>query len=329
MQLIDNLSQANLHQDTVLTIGSFDGVHWGHQHLISQILRRAREKNFLAGLITFYPHPAAVLTPDKAPRNLTSPGEKVALLKKLGLDLVAILPFDLQVVQTSARDFIMAIKQHLRLKELWIGPGFALGRKREGDLPILRALGQELGFSVTSVEPLLWKNEIVSSTRIRHHLAAGRVCHVTTLLRRYPSLSGEVVPGSKRKRQQNIPTVNLTVRPDRAIPADGVYAVYAVLGQERHLGVASIGVRPGFDNGERTIEIHILDFKENIYGIDLVVEFVERLRNKQWFSNVDELMTQIAQDIEQTRLILTGTPLPLQENGEYPLTLERRTTCAS
>lgn len=318
MQLVDNPSQANLHQDTVLTIGSFDGVHRGHQHLIGQILRRARQKDLLAGLITFYPHPVAILAPDKAPPCLTTPGAKIALLEKLGLDLVAILPFNHQVAQTSARDFTIALKQNLRLRELWIGPDFVLGRNREGNLPALRALGQELSFSVTTVEPLLWEGQIVSSTRIRQHLAAGQVRRAATLLGRYPSLSGEIVPGAGRGRQLGSPTANLAVRPDWAIPANGVYAVYAVLGQERHLGITNIGIRPSFDNGERTVETHILDFDQDIYGIDLVVEFVERLRDEQRFSSADELIAQIARDIEQARYILTGQCHQVKHSFHYP-----------
>lgn len=308
MQVIDDLNQAHLHSNTVLTIGSFDGVHRGHQHLIGQVLQQARQKNLIAGLLTLYPHPAVVLTPHNAPRYITAPGEKIVLLEKLGLDLAAILPFNPQVAQTPARDFMAAVKRHLRLQELLLGPGFALGRNREGDLPVLQALGRELGFKVAIVEPLLWQGEPISSTRIRRCLAKGQVRQAASLLGRYPSLAGEVVPGARRGRQLGFPTANLEVRPDRAVPTDGVYAVYAWLGQERELGVANVGVRPSFDNGERTVETHILDFDEDIYGIDLVVEFVERLRDEKRFDDVDDLIVQINQDIEQARHILTSPP---------------------
>ncbi|OQY25950.1 MAG: riboflavin biosynthesis protein RibF [Anaerolineaceae bacterium 4572_32.1] len=316
MQVIDNLEQIKLQQNTVLTIGSFDGVHRGHQHLVGRILQQAREKDMLAGLITFYPHPAAILSPHKAPTFLTTPGEKIALLEKLGLDLVAILPFDHQMAHTSARDFMLDVKKHLCLQELWIGPDFALGQKREGNLPVLRALGQQLGFSVRPIEPFLWEGKIISSTRIRRHLAAGQVRQAASLLGRYPSLSGEVVSGAGRGRQLNIPTANLAVRPDRAMPANGIYAVYAVLGQERYPGVTNIGVRPSFADGARTIETHILDFSENIYGIDLVIEFVERLRDEQQFNSAEELIAQIRQDIEQAKHILIGAPRSQQIEGE-------------
>lgn len=310
MQVIDDLNQANLHQNTVLTIGSFDGVHRGHQHLVGRVLQRARKKDLIAGLVTLYPHPAAVLAPQNAPRYITTPGEKIALLEKLGLDLVALLPFNHQVAQTPARDFMAAIKRHLRLKELLIGPDFALGQNREGNPAALQALGWEMDFTVTLVESLLWEGQVISSTRIRRHLAAGQVRQAASLLGRHPSLSGEVVRGARRGRQLGIPTVNLKVRPEQAVPADGVYAVYAVLGQERYLGVANVGVRPSFDDGERTVETHILDFDEDIYGVDLVVEFVERLRDEKKFDNIDQLIAQINQDIEQARHTLTGAFQP-------------------
>lgn len=311
MQVIDDLSQANPQKNTALIIGLFDGVHRGHQHLISHMLRQARETDLIAGLLTFYPHPAAILTPHNAPSNLTTPGEKIALLEKHGLDLVVVLPFNQQVAQTSARDFMTAIKQQLRLKELWIGPGFVLGRDREGNLPALQALGREMGFSVTPVEPLVWDGEVISSTRIRRYLLAGQVRRAASLLGRYPSLSGEVVRGASRGRQLGFPTANLKVFLNRTVPANGVYAVYAIWGQEHHLGVANVGVRPSFGNGELTIETHILNFDEDIYGIDLVVEFVERLRDERRFEGLDELIAQIKRDAEQARHILTGAPWSL------------------
>lgn len=308
MLVIDDLSQAKLDRDTVLTIGSFDGVHRGHQHLIKQVIQRAREKSLLAGAVTFYPHPRAVLTPHNSPPCLTTLGEQIALLEKLELDVLTILPFDQQIAQTSAEDFVMALKTHLRLQELMVGAGFALGRNREGTLPVLKALGQKLGFSVDQVDPLLLDGEPISSTRIREHLAAGNVRQATVLLGRYPSLSGEVIAGARRGRLLGFPTANLAVRSERSVPANGVYAAYAILGEARYPAVANVGVRPSFDNGERTVETHLLDFDKDIYGVDLVVEFVERLRDERKFNNIDHLLAQIRQDIERAVEILTSAP---------------------
>ncbi len=303
--MIDDLSQANLDCDTVLTIGAFDGVHRGHQHLIRQLVQEARRTQRLAGLITFYPHPNAVLFPYNPTYYLTTPGEKAALLERMGLDVLAILPFDRKMAQTPARDFVEMICRHLHMAELWVGADFALGRNREGDVAALEAMGRELGFAVRVVEPLTWRGEPISSTRIRSLLLKGRVREAAELLGRYPSVSGEVVRGSLRGRCLGFPTANLRVRPERAIPADGVYAAYARLGEERYQGVANIGVRPSFEiAGERLVEIHILDFERDIYGCDLVVEFVERLRSERRFERVEELVAQIKRDIAQARRIL-------------------------
>jgi len=304
MLLIDNWEQAHLEQDTVATIGAFDGVHLGHQFLIRNLVARAKETGRLAMVVTFHPHPVAVLRPDLPIRYLTTPGEKAVLMEQLSLDILAILPFDTQMARMSAAEFTGALVRHLRLRELWVGPDFALGRNREGDIATLRALGADLGFAVRAVEPFLLDGEVVSSTRIRALLAQGDVRGATRLLGRYPTVAGEVVPGARRGRALGYPTANLEVRQERAVPADGVYAVFAVLGTERYPGVANIGVRPSFDNGARTVETFILDFDQDIYGCDLVVEFVERLRPEQRFPNIADLVRQIGQDVEVARRIL-------------------------
>jgi len=305
MEIIDDLSSANLNSDTILTVGAFDGVHRGHQHLIQQMVEEARQTKRLAGLVTFYPDPSAVLSPYNPTRYLSTPGEKAALLERLGLDILAILSFDQEMAQTYARDFIDDVSQHLHMVELWVGEDFALGRAREGNVEALRAIGQELGFTVRVIEPLTWQGQIISSTRIRSLLLEGRVRQATRLLGRYPSLAGEVMRGSQRGHCLGFPTANLEVRKERVVPADGIYAVYARLGEERHQGVANIGVRPSFEiGGARIVEVHILDFEEAIYGCDLVVEFVERLRDERRYANVEELKAQIGQDVEKARHIL-------------------------
>jgi riboflavin kinase/FMN adenylyltransferase len=305
MEIIDDLSSVNLNDDTIITVGAFDGVHRGHQHLIQQMVEEARQTKRLAGLITFYPDPSAVLSPYNPTRYLSTPGEKAALLERLGLDILAILSFDQEMAQTSARDFIGRVRRHLHMAELWVGEDFALGRAREGDVEALRAIGQELGFTVRVIGPLTWQGQIISSTHIRSLLLKGKVRQAAQLLGRYPSLAGEVVRGSQRGHCLGFPTANLEVREERVIPADGIYAVYARLGEERHQGVANVGVRPSFEiGGARIVEVHILDFEETIYGCDLVVEFVERLRDERRYANVEDLKAQIEQDVVQARRIL-------------------------
>ena len=304
MQLIDNLSEFFLASESVLTIGAFDGVHVGHQHLISQVVRRAGETHRFAGLVTFHPHPVAVLAPQVRLRYLTTPGDQAAVFEKLGLKVVAILTFDRKMADTTASEFASMLSQHLHMKELWVGADFVMGRDRQGDINALRMLGRRLGYSLRVVEPYLLDGTAVSSTRIRNALDAGDVREAARLLGRYQSLAGEVVEGAHRGRSLGYPTANLEVREEHAIPADGVYAVYALLGTECHLGVASIGVRPTFDNGRRTVETYILDFDEDIYGCDLVVQFVQRLRGEERFQRVSDLVAQIGRDVANTRAIL-------------------------
>lgn len=304
MNVIDDLAKAGLQEETILTIGAFDGVHRGHQILVEAVVERARAANRLAALITFHPHPAMVLAPDRAPRYLTTPGEKAALLQSLGVDLVVLLPFNCQVAATSAREFMEMVSEHLHLRELWIGADFALGRNREGDVVRLRELGRELGYNVHVIEPLVDGAQPISSSRIRALLHEGQVAEAARLLGRHPNLSGEVVMGAQRGRTLGFPTANLKVRSERAVPADGVYAVFAILGQERYPAVANVGVRPSFDNGQRTVETHIFDFDLDIYGCDLVVEFVVRLRAERRFEDIDDLVAQIKQDSEVARRVL-------------------------
>jgi riboflavin kinase/FMN adenylyltransferase len=311
MQVIHDLTMASLQQETVLTIGAFDGVHRGHQALIRQVVDRARSTGRLAGLITFHPHPALVLAGDKGEPvksfYLTTPGEKLILLEGLGLNVVALLPFDQELANTSALGFMQLVSRHLRVRELWVGPDFALGREQEGDVPRLQEIGREMGYDVCvlrRVYEAAGEQSVISSSRIRALLREGEVAGVTEMLGRYPAISGEVVPGAHRGRRLGFPTANLEVRAERALPANGVYAVFALLGDVQYQGVANVGVRPSFDNGPRTVETHILDFDADIYGCDLVVEFVARLRDERRFGNVGDLIAQIRQDCAAARSIL-------------------------
>ena len=310
MQILDDLTKASLRQETILTIGAFDGVHRGHQSLIGAVTDRARATDRLAALVTFHPHPIVVLAPERAPRYLTTPGEKLALLEKLGIDLVVLLPFDHQMAAMPARAFMERISRHLRVRELWVGTDFTLGRDKEGDVTRLQELGCELGYEVIALQKVLGGGNSVSSSRIRSLLLEGRVEQAAVLLGRYPRLAGEVVRAAGRGKALGHPTANLEVRPELAVPADGVYAVFAVLGHDRYPAVANIGVRPSFDRSIRTVETHILDFDQDIYGCDLVVEFVSRLRAERHFEEIGELAKQIESDSQAARRILS------QEQGD-------------
>lgn len=305
MQIIDDLTKASLRQETILTIGAFDGLHRGHQALISAVVHQARGTDRLAALITFHPHPAVVLAPERAPRYLTTPGEKLALLENLGVDLVVLLPFDREMADLSARAFMERTSQHLRLRELWVGADFRLGRNREGTVRRLRQLGAEFDYAVTVFQTVLVEGQNVSSSRIRSLLLEGHIEEATELLGRYPSTAGEVIRGAQPGQLLDFPTAKLRIRPERAMPADGTYAVFAVLGNERYPGVANIGISSSFGDGRRMVETHIFDFNEDIHGCDLVVEFVSRLRAMQHFEDLDDLRAQIEIDRRAARHILS------------------------
>lgn len=316
MDVIDDLTQVTLRQETILTIGAFDGVHRGHQALIRQVVARARATDALAALITFYPHPAMVLAPDRAPLYLTTPGEKLALFEGLQVDLVALLPFTRQLASMTALDFMTVVSKHLRLRDLWVGQDFTLGYRREGTVPRLRELGQELGYEVHVIDPVIDRangHTVISSSQIRAFLREGQVELAAQMLGRLPSLSGEVVVGAQRGRKLGFPTANLDVRAERALPADGIYAVYAVLGNRRYPAVANVGVRPTFDDGQRIVETYILDFDDDLYGCDLVVEFVARLREERRFQSVAALIAQIEDDVERARRELSASQVPQGE----------------
>jgi riboflavin kinase/FMN adenylyltransferase len=294
-------------RECTLTIGSFDGIHVGHQSLISQLVSQARQQGRLSGLVTFYPHPATVLSASSQALYLTTPGEKAALLEPFGLDWMAILPFTLQLASTAPGTFVRDMRDRLNMRSLWVGTDFALGRDREGDLTTLRRLGEELGFEVCEFPYVVQGGEKVSSTRIRNLLRHGRVEKAAQLLGRCYSVFGEVVRGAQRGRCLGFPTANIAVRPDRVIPANGIYATYAHLGSECYLSVTNIGVRPSFDNGERSVEAYLLDFDRNIYGCDLAVSFVARLRPERRFANVQALIERIRIDVQEARSLLDSS----------------------
>jgi riboflavin kinase/FMN adenylyltransferase len=290
--------------DSVLTIGSFDGIHVGHQALIERLIADARAQDRLAGLVTFYPHPSVVLHPQRPTLYLTTPGEKTALLEPMGLDWVTVISFTEQLADMSPRAFMQVLYDRVSLRGVWVGPDFALGSNRQGDAERLYQLGQEMGFEVHDIPYVTKDGQKVSSTHIRRLLQRGRVKEAACLLGRSYSVCGEVLHGAQRGRCLGFPTANVGVHSDRVIPANGVYATYVCLDRKRLPSVTNVGVRPTFDNGTRSVEVYILDYEGDLYGRDLVVEFVDRLRPELRFSDVQDLVKQMQQDVADAIEIL-------------------------
>jgi riboflavin kinase/FMN adenylyltransferase len=301
MRTIHSIEAAGPDQDVVLTIGSFDGVHRGHQHLLRALIQRARETQRLSAALTFHPHPRAALQADPQPTYLSTPDERAAVMADLGLDLLVLLPFSHELAQTSAHDFVAMLYDWLRMRELWVGADFALGRGREGDTARLASLAEKLGFALRVVRPLYAGCEPISSTRIRALLAEGNMAETSRLLGRHYAIAGSVVHGAQRGRTLGVRTANLRIAPNRTAPPDGVYAVWGLIGGQRWPAVANLGIRPSFDAGERLIEVHLLDYAGDLYGNTLTVEFVSYLRPEMRFADPQALVAQIQVDIRRAR----------------------------
>jgi riboflavin kinase/FMN adenylyltransferase len=285
-----------------VTIGVFDGVHRGHQHLVRLLLERAHRDGLASVAITFNPHPRTVLRPGTAITYLTSLEERVELLQGLGMDAVAVLPFTSELAQLSPHEFLAMLSQELDMRLLMVGPDFALGRNRAGTVSVMRAAGEKLGFRV-EVAPLLAEDdEKVGSTVVRQALSDGDLERAGRLLGRPYSLRGPVIAGDRRGRTLGFPTANIAIGLDRALPAFGVYVTRAHLRESTYESCTSIGVRPTFDVEPRpTVEAYIIDFDEDVYGDELRLDLLHRLRGELKFADADELVARMHRDIKDTR----------------------------
>lgn len=309
------LRRAALGRPTALTIGVFDGVHRGHQIVLKHVVESARRHGMASAAITFHPHPRQVLRPDLTTEYVNSLEDRLSLIMQTGLDSVATVSFTSEFSLTDASDFVRMLVEEFQLARLIIGEDFALGRQRGGDPETLKALGRELGYEVEVIELLTGDSaDKVSSTEIRTALGDGDVRLVGDLLGRRYSLHGPVVVGFERGRSIGFATANVAIGNDRAIPAPGVYATIAHLAEGAAPSVTNIGVRPTFDDGGGlSIECHIIDFDEDIYGTDLRVEFVERLRGERKFDSIDALVKQIGKDRDAARDLLANISIGASE----------------
>ena len=288
-------------EGTVVTVGTFDGVHLGHRAILEEIGRRARARDLRSVLLTFDRHPLRVVRPDDAPRLLTTPNEKKEILAQYGLDYVAFVSFTVQFSKYTPREFVEEVLvRRLRARELVIGHDHGFGRGRSGDVDVLEALGRTHGFDVDVVSGIEAGGGVVSSTRIRAAVAEGRVGDATTQLGRPYSLRGTVVHGMGRGRTLGFPTANISAPPpEKLLPAEGIYAVRASIGSELKSGLLHLGPRPTFAGSPPAIELYVLDFERDIYGERVVVEFLKRLRGVRPFGSAAELVDQMREDREE------------------------------
>jgi riboflavin kinase/FMN adenylyltransferase len=305
MQVEEELARFSPGEDTLLAIGVFDGVHLGHKYLISQLIEASRTEGLHGSVVTFHPHPREVLSPGREVLYLTTVTEKAGLLRQEGVETVITLSFTPELAGMTARQFITLVKKYLRMCGLVVGPDFALGKGREGNVDVLRALGQELGFSMTVIPEIKTNSDVISSTTIRSALADGNMKQVNKLLGRAYSLQGKVITGAGRGTGLGFPTANLAVDAKKALPPEGVYVTWAYLDGQPYQSMTNIGRRLTFGEKELTIEVLLMDYKDNLYGRELKIDIVEHLRDEKRFETVDELKRQIAADVEQGKAILS------------------------
>jgi riboflavin kinase/FMN adenylyltransferase len=292
-------------RESWLTIGVFDGVHRGHQEIIRRLTSGAHAARAPAAVVTFWPHPATVLGGGRV-RCLSTAEERAELLADLGVDAVITHSFDAATANTSARDFVEHLHRRLDFGHLLIGYDFALGKGREGNAARLAEIGSDLGYRVDIVPALSDESGVVSSTEIRKLVATGDVAEAAALLGHPYSLHGAVVPGDGRGRGLGYPTANIDYPQEKILPLNGIYACWARIDGQRYLAAVNVGVRPQFHPDAHTplVEAHVLDLDRQLYGEDLRLDFVQRLREEMRFPSVPALIEQISRDVQRTRDLL-------------------------
>jgi len=291
-------------RDTVFTIGVFDGVHLGHRSLLNTLKERAKENGRLSGLITFRTHPERI-TAGSYIAWLDELDAKLETIRELGVDIILAVEFNDELKKLTAKEFVKLLQKHLRMKGLVIGPDFALGKNRDGNIEQLQLLGKELGFSVEVVPPYYLDGEEVKSSLVRQTLSAGDMHKVTRLLGRPFNIVGKVVKGAQRGRVIGFPTININVGPEMAAPPNGVYASMTNIDGEVYNSVTNVGTNPTFEGKKRLAETHIIRFGGgDLTGRKVEIDFIEKLRDEKKFDSVTDLVAQIKKDVALAKSIL-------------------------
>jgi riboflavin kinase/FMN adenylyltransferase len=300
----DDALSSGWHQP-VLALGNFDGVHRGHAKIIDRVRRRADERGVTGAALTFDPHPSRVLRPDKAPPLLMTSGQKLDALADAGMAGVAVVRFTEELSRWDPERFVRTVLvEWLKVAEVWVGANFLFGHERAGNFSLLRDLSGRYGFRAEKIDPVRYREFVVSSTRVRRLVAEGRVDEAGALLGHHYMLEGVVAHGEQRGRQLGFPTANLSTD-NELFPPNGVYATAVLLDGDIHPAVTNVGLRPTFarSSSDPVVESHIFDLDEDLYGRAIKVAFVQRLRDEVAFTDPDVLRTQIARDCEQARAL--------------------------
>lgn len=297
------IPSASLTRQSAIAIGAFDGVHLGHQHLFTTLVKHARQNGLQAVVVTFWPLPALYFGRVNGRYALTSPEERAELIKNCGVDRVITLEFSQDLASLSAAEFLRVVQSHTQFVWMAAGNNFALGKDRLGDIEALQALGAQMNFQLEVVSPKLDGRNLISSSQIRQDLAAGRIRQVNQKLGRHFMLEGKVVHGENRGSRLGFPTANLQIAAERLLPGNGVYVTRAWMKESDAMAVTNIGVRPTFENPlpEPRVEPHLLDTEQNLYDTEMTLEFIDFVRPEKKFANATQLARQIKRDIQYAR----------------------------
>jgi len=297
MKIFHGTENANIARPTVLTLGVFDGLHLGHQKIMQTVVERAGALSAAPTVLTFDPHPRAVLHPESAPPLLQTLDQRLAAFEVLGIEQVIVIPFSLAFAAIAAEEFLREIVcDRLHAREVYLGRGFAFGKDRAGNIELLRKISAELGFFADEVPEVRLRGERISSSKIRELLTRGRVNSARRMLGRPYGVEGRIIRGDRRGHTIGFPTANLQPQ-NRVIPHTGVYVTAALIGDTWRRSITNVGVRPTFGgDAEPSVETHIFDFDDDLYGNVLRVRFLHRLRDERKFSGIDELKAQIERD---------------------------------
>jgi riboflavin kinase/FMN adenylyltransferase len=297
MKIFHGTDNANILRPTVTTLGVFDGLHIGHQRIMAKVVERAKTLGVVPTVITFDPHPRAVLHPESAPPLLQTLDQRLANFDVLGIEQTIIIPFDKEFAAIEADRFLNEIvRERLQAKEVYLGKGFAFGKERKGNIELLRSMSAENGFFADEVDEVTLRGTRVSSSTLRKLLNEGRVNLARRMLGRPYGVEGVIVHGAKRGRTLGFPTANLKPH-NRVIPKFGVYATAALVDGVWRRSITNIGIRPTFENdNELSIETYIFDYDDDLYGDSIRVRFLHRIRDERKFSGIDELKAQIEKD---------------------------------
>lgn len=292
-------------KNSCLAIGAFDGLHKGHQLIINEAIKEARENNYPAAVLSFHPHPLEIIPGKTPPPSIVSRRQKISILEEMGVDYYFEQEFNQKFAQLKVEEFVNNILlDKIKVNTVVVGDDFRFAHKNEGNVEILSKLADLHGFNTKIISQLHASDDRISSTRIRNLLEKGKIKRAESLLGRPYQICGKVIHGEKRGRQLGFPTANINLESNYALPPRGVYAVKVYYEGEEYVGAANLGYNPTFDNKNISFEIYILDFEGKIYNKRICVDFVEYIRPEKDFDNKNDLIKQMEEDVLYTRKIL-------------------------